>query len=174
MLRELCFTLCCSVLPQEGFYNLLNFFLNKHKDPTKEVLHSTVMLIVNTDCRSPFTSLFYCFFFYLRNKTLFQDTLKIIFFISFSNHIGLVNTKVDTKSIESILVLSLLVDWSFHFALKSCLSEENYCWWPVSNVCSWAGNEHNLSASVNSLQELWLKYSWIQTFLSTDFTSFAF
>lgn len=111
------------------------------------------MLIINnkyTDCRAPFRSLFYWGFFPgFRNKRLFQEALKIIFFISFSYHIALVYTQVDTKSIESILVLSLLIDWSFHLALRSCLSKENYYWWPVSNVCSWAGNEHNLCASVN-------------------------
>lgn len=114
-----------------------------------------VMLIINnkyTDCRAPFRSLFYCYFFPdFRNKRLFQEALKIIFFISFSYHIELVYTQVDTRSIESILVLSLLIDWSFHLALRSCLSKENYYWWPVSNVCSWAGNEHNLCASVNHL-----------------------
>lgn len=89
------------------------------------------------------------FFPDFRNKRLFQEAFEIIFFISFPYDIGLVYAQVDTKSIESILVLSLLTDWSFHLALKSCLSKENYCWWPVSNACSWAGNEHNWSASVN-------------------------
>lgn len=70
-------------------------------------------------------------------------------FISFSYHVEQVYTQVDTKSIRSILVLSLLIDWSFLLALKSCLYKENYRWWPVSNVCGWADNEHNLSASVN-------------------------
>lgn len=83
------------------------------------------------------------------NKRLFQEAFKIICFISFPYHVGLVYTQADMRSIKCVLVLSLLIDWSFLLALKSCLYKENYCWWVVSNICSWADNEHNLSANVN-------------------------
>lgn len=91
------------------------------------------------------------FFSGFSNKRLFPEAYKIIFFISFPYHIGLVYMQADTKSIKCVLVLSLLIDWSFLLVLKSCLDQENYSWWVVSNVCTWADNEHNLSTRINQL-----------------------
>lgn len=58
------------------------------------------------------------------NKRLFQEAFKIIFLISFPYHVGLVYMQADTKSIKCVLVLSLLIDWSFLLVLKSFLDQE--------------------------------------------------